>query len=130
MAPKTKTAKGKTVDGYVAGLSGWQVEVVSALRHIVKQAAPNAVESIKWAQPVYEANGPFAFVQAHKAHVNFGFWRGAQLNDPLGLLEGDGEKMRHVKITGAKDVKKKAFQQFVTEAVQLNQTLGDPTKAG
>jgi hypothetical protein len=41
----------------------------------------------------------FAYVGAFKAHVNVGFFRGAELPDPRGLLEGTGKLMRHVKLT-------------------------------
>ena len=119
----------KTVDEYVKGLEGWQAEAVSTLRKIMRKAAPKATESMKWAQPVYEENGPFCHITAFKSHVNFGFWRGADLPDPLGILEGSGGRMRHVKLTRVKDIKQKAFQDLVKAAVKLNRTLGDPTKS-
>ena len=56
----------KTVDGYIAQLNDNQAEIVSKVRGIVLDAAPEAVESIKWAQPVYETNGPFAYIKAFK----------------------------------------------------------------
>jgi hypothetical protein len=40
----------------------------------------------------------FACVNAFKAHVNVGFFRGAEIADPEGLLEGTSKFMRHVKI--------------------------------
>lgn len=40
----------------------------------------------------------FAYVDTFKAHVNIGFFFGAELADPKGLLEGTGKVMRHVKI--------------------------------
>ncbi len=40
----------------------------------------------------------FAYVNAFKAHVNVGFFRGAELPDPARLLEGTGKYMRHVKL--------------------------------
>src|SRR6516164_5343152 len=44
----------------------------------------------------------FAYVNAFKAHVNVGFFRGAEIADPEGLLEGTGKFMRHVKLTPAR----------------------------
>jgi len=41
---------------------------------------------------------PFAYVNVFKAHVNVGFYFGALLKDPAGLLEGAGKRMRHVKL--------------------------------
>ena len=40
----------------------------------------------------------FAYVNAFTAHVNVGFFRGAELADPAQLLEGTGKYMRHVKL--------------------------------
>jgi len=40
----------------------------------------------------------FAYVDAFTAHVNVGFFGGADLADPDGLLEGTGRFMRHVKL--------------------------------
>jgi hypothetical protein len=43
-------------------------------------------------------DAPFAYVNAFTAHVNVGFFHGASLSDPSGLLEGSGKYMRHVKV--------------------------------
>jgi hypothetical protein len=118
----------KTVDSYIAGLEDWQGEIVSSVRRILNGAAPNAEEAIKWAQPVYSSNGPFAYIKAFKSSVNFGFWRGVELKDPKGLLQGSGDKMRHVKLTTLDDIDAAAFSDFIDQAMQLNQTKGDPTK--
>ena len=40
----------------------------------------------------------FGYVNAFTAHVNVGFFLGAWLDDPVGLLEGTGKRMRHVKM--------------------------------
>ena len=40
----------------------------------------------------------FGYVNVFTAHVNVGFFRGAELTDPHGLLEGSGKFMRHVKL--------------------------------
>jgi hypothetical protein len=118
----------KTVDAYIAGLVGWKAEVATRLRQIVLEAAPDAEESIKWAQPVYESNGPFCYMKAFKNSVNFGFWRGVELEDPKGLLQGSGKKMRHVRLTSIDDVDDAEFAGFVRQAVQLNLAEGDPSK--
>jgi hypothetical protein len=40
----------------------------------------------------------FGYVNVFKAHVNVGFFRGAEIVDPNGILEGTGKFMRHVKL--------------------------------
>lgn len=41
----------------------------------------------------------FVYVNSFRSHVNVGFFYGAVLDDPAGLLEGSGKRMRHVKLT-------------------------------
>jgi hypothetical protein len=118
----------KTVDDYIAGLEEYKAKIVTGVRKIILQAAPGAKESIKWAQPVYESNGPFAYIKAFKNDVNFGFWRGIDIEDTKGLLKGSGSKMRHVKLTSLEDIKESEFADFIREAVELNKVKGDPTK--
>lgn len=43
-------------------------------------------------------DAPFGYVNAFKAHANVGFFHGAMLADPAGLLEGQGKRMRHVRL--------------------------------
>ncbi|MET0987651.1 MAG: DUF1801 domain-containing protein [Steroidobacteraceae bacterium] len=40
----------------------------------------------------------FGYVNSFKSHVNVGFFYGAMLEDPAGMLEGTGKRMRHVKL--------------------------------
>jgi hypothetical protein len=118
----------RTVESFVAGLPDWRGETISALRRLLREAVPDATESIKWGQPVYELHGPFAYINAFKSHVNFGFWRGAELTDPKSLLKGTGNRMRHVELRSPADIDAATLQALVRTAVELNRLKGDPTK--
>jgi hypothetical protein len=118
----------RTIEEYIEGLGDWRGEIVGAIDRLVRKAAPEADASIKWAQPVYEQGGPFAYVKAFGSSVNLGFWRGTELTDPDGRLEGTGDRMRHVKLRSPDDVDAKRFSAWVEEAVALNTKNGDPTK--
>jgi len=58
----------------------------------------------------------FAYVDAFTAHVNVGFFRGAGLRDPKGLLEGTGKFMRHVKLRPGGEVDATALVTLVNTA--------------
>lgn len=58
----------------------------------------------------------FAYVDAFRAHVNVGFFRGAVLPDPGGLLEGTGRFMRHVKLRPGRDVDAAALMKLIAVA--------------
>jgi hypothetical protein len=78
---------------------------------------------------VYEDDiGPFCFLRAHKNHVNIGFWWGSKMKDPKGLLEGEGVKMRHIKIYQNTKINSDAISDFIKQALTLNKELGDPSR--
>ena len=58
----------------------------------------------------------FAYVNAFKAHVNVGFFRGAEIADPEGLLEGTGKFMRHVKLNPEREVDSAALTKLIRTA--------------
>ena len=58
----------------------------------------------------------FGYVNAFTSHVNVGFFRGAQIDDPDGLLEGSGKFMRHVKLKLGQDVDEIALTKLIERA--------------
>jgi hypothetical protein len=61
-------------------------------------------------------DAPFAYVNSFKDHVNVGFFYGALLEDPAGLLEGSGKRMRHVKLNPGRPVNTAALGDLVDAA--------------
>ena len=58
----------------------------------------------------------FGYVNAFTAHVNVGFFRGAEIADPAGLLEGSGRFMRHVKLGPGGEVDTGALRRLIETA--------------
>ena len=58
----------------------------------------------------------FAYVNAFKAHVNVGFFRGAEIADPRKLLEGTGKFMRHVKLSLARGLDATGLSRLIATA--------------
>ena len=58
----------------------------------------------------------FCYVNAFDAHVNVGFFHGSDLDDPSGLLEGTGKRMRHVKLRWAQPVNEAALSALIEMA--------------
>ncbi|MCX7064229.1 MAG: DUF1801 domain-containing protein [Proteobacteria bacterium] len=66
----------------------------------------------------------FAYVNAFKAHVNVGFFRGAEIADPERLLVGTGKFMRHVKLRPEGDVNAAALMKLIKTAyIDMNGRL-------
>jgi hypothetical protein len=59
---------------------------------------------------------PFAYVNVYSRHVNVGFFQGAALPDPAGLLEGTGRFMRHVKLRPGRPTDAAALTRLIDAA--------------
>ncbi|MBI2826750.1 MAG: DUF1801 domain-containing protein [Planctomycetia bacterium] len=59
---------------------------------------------------------PFGYVNVFKAHVNVGFFFGAELKDTTGLLEGSGKRMRHVKLKPGRELDSSALIALIDAA--------------
>ena len=55
----------------------------------------------------------FGYVGAFKAHVNVGFFNGTSLDDPAGLLEGTGKRMRHAKVRWGEPIDEAALNALI-----------------
>ncbi len=58
----------------------------------------------------------FGYTDAFKTHVNVGFFHGATLDDPAGLLEGVGKRMRHVKLRWGEPIDTAALNALIAAA--------------
>lgn len=58
----------------------------------------------------------FAYVDAFTAHANIGFFHGATLDDPAGLLLGTGKRMRHVRLRWGHPVDAPAVEALIAAA--------------
>jgi len=61
-------------------------------------------------------DAPFAYVNVFTSHVNVGFFYGAYLPDPSGILEGTGKHMRHVKLRPGTEYNEKAISTLIVAA--------------
>jgi hypothetical protein len=72
-------------------------------------------------------DAPFGTVNAFKAHANVGFYYGAMLADPAGLLEGEGKRMRHVKLRPGREPNVAALADLIAVAYHdIRRRLAQP----
>jgi hypothetical protein len=58
----------------------------------------------------------FAYVNVFTSHVNVGFFQGASLPDPAGMLQGTGKYMRHVKLKSGTPTNPAALKRLIEAA--------------
>ena len=59
----------------------------------------------------------YAYIAVQSSHINLGFYHGASLADPTGLLEGAGKELRHVKIRDLPSAKSTAVASLLHQAI-------------
>jgi hypothetical protein len=111
--------------GMVEAKSPGLLEVALASRALVFDVFPKAVEVV-WADQGTAGfgTGPkkmteqFVWLAPFRKHLVFGFYLGAELPDPAGLLEGTGARMRHVKVRSLDDVARPELRALVAAGVE------------
>ena len=107
-------------------------EVFHALRSLVREVMPDAVEQLDLPDRVLAFGfGPPGGVRLrglavglipHAAHVNVQLADGAQLPDAAGIVEGTGKRIRHVKCRTLEDVARPALRTLLVEQASRRRT--------
>lgn len=106
-------------DLYLADQVPRNQRIIRALRRFVAKTAPNLEESVKWGNGCWlKGSAPVAYVYAAADYVQFGFVKGSALSDPRGLLEGQGQYVRHVKVRERADIDENAFGALLRQAIR------------
>ena len=99
--------------------------ISDALRKQIYTLHPEPVEIVWLRQRIASYGvGPkkmsehYAYIAIYSKHVNLGFYHGATLKDPDGLLEGSGKLLRHVKITHLSEARSDAVRNLLAEAIK------------
>src|SRR5438552_17818472 len=97
-------------------------ELACQLRTLVAAVMPDVVE-VPWPKMRMASYGVgpkksehFCYISAQKDNVNLGFYYGAELPDPEGLLQGPGKLLRHVKIREPTAIRSRALRQLLKVA--------------
>jgi hypothetical protein len=121
MAPTATSGLDPKVEAWLREQPKDLRDTCRAAAEALVEALPGAKVAIKWKVPTWVGNGNVVSVMAFTAHANLQFFRGAELPDPDGLLEGSGTGMRHVRLLHTKDLKRPAVKALVRAAWRLDQ---------
>lgn len=107
-----------SIDELLAPFGPKVVTLANAARRRMTTLVPHAVERLRpgWGLIGYSAPKYFTFIVAVKGGVRIGFEWGVRLDDPAGLLEGDGSQVRFVTITRASQLRARPLQELISAA--------------
>jgi hypothetical protein len=113
-------SKEKNVEAYVRSLAPAKKALVQKLRRIVKAQAPHLLEVMKWGNLCWVGKGNVCLVHVEDDHLDFGFFYGASIPDPGGILVGNGKFLRMVKVRTAADIRPRQLAGVIASAVSLD----------
>jgi hypothetical protein len=113
-----------TFESLVAGLEPHVEGIARLLRGLILDLHPDAVEVVRLGDNTASYGvGPkkmseaYSYIMPQKGYVNLGFYHGASLVDPEGLLEGTGKRLRHVKLRSVEETAQTALRQLIEKAL-------------
>lgn len=124
--PRERRARPETppdIERYILAQRPQYRLVLRLVRKLIKDTLPRVEEELKRGQPCYRTGREkVACLLVIEDHVNLGFVRGAELEDPKGLLEGAGNGVRHVRIRIPSDIKRREIATVLKHAAELAAT--------
>jgi len=93
-ATTKKSTRKKAKAATRTAATDWRAAAIDRVRTLIRQAAPDAVEEVKWRKPsnamkgvpVWSHNGIICTGETYKDKVKLTFAKGAALDDPAGLF--------------------------------------------
>lgn len=109
----------------LAGHSPVVRDVFGALRALTREVMPDATEQVDLPDRLLafgfgsaggvRIKGLAVALIPHTAHVNVQLADGADLDDPTGIVEGTGKRIRHVKCRSLDDAARPALRRLLEE---------------
>jgi hypothetical protein len=120
---------------YLAVYDPHVADLTLALREVVLEEAPDAMESIVKGYAVaigFSFTGKplkdgFCHIVTYSSYVNLGFNPGALLPDPNHVLAGKGKMIRHITIRDQKELERQFVRKYLQAAIE--QVGGPPVAA-
>jgi hypothetical protein len=122
----------RAIGTWMRAHAGELVEIAQKWFEVMRECGDDVRELLHDGHPTACVDDAgFAYANVFKAHVNVGFFRGADLADPGRLLEGSGRFMRHVKLRPGLQVNDAALRALIRAAyVDMKQRVEGEKAAG
>ena len=107
------------IDAWLKGHAGELGDIAREWFEVMRECGDEVREHLHDGCPVAcLGDAPFGYVNVFTSHVNVGFFHGASLPDPAGLLHGSGKFMRHVKLRPGTATNDAALSRLIDRAYE------------
>ena len=116
----------------ISGVPAELRPICNALRVIVTDLDREYVEVVWKNQRIASYGvGPkkmsehYVYIAPQTKHVNLGFYHGISANDPSGLLEGTGKRLRHIKFRSLDETKNPQIEKLIADAIAARRSVAN-----
>lgn len=115
---RTLVKSAALVEAWFDMLAPAQRALARELQAAVLAAAPQLTRTVKWGNLLFMHHGANAIaIAVHRGHVNLQFFDGAALAERFPLLEGTGDRVRHLRCRYGEPVDPDLLRRLVQAAV-------------
>lgn len=116
------------VSEYVRNVPAKLRPTLQAARKTIKAIAPSAKETAWRVWPIRYRLGDLYVVAVgnYPRWISIFLFRGGELDDPDGVLEGTGKLMRHIKLRDPKDASRPAVKRMLRRAFRAKTSRRPP----
>ena len=110
-----------THEDYISNCSAEVAPLMETLRGFIHETLPGVTEGFQYGVPVFRnAHGvPVIYLFGSMKHVNFGFLKSAELDDPNGILTGSGAPSKHIRILPGEPIDEATLTEFVGQCAGI-----------
>jgi hypothetical protein len=101
-------------------IRGALAKVRAALPHCIEFVYDNHYALVVGFGPTEKPSEALFSIAAYPNHVSLCFLHGAALQDPHGMLQGGGKRVRHIKLESAKVLDHQAVRQFIAQSLAMS----------
>jgi len=101
----------KQVNNYIEKQKSPQREILQEVRKIFAETLPDAQEKIMWGVITFE-DGKF-YIAAMRNRVHIGFAVTGLSDEEIGLFEGNGKTMRHIKVPTIESINRESLVKLI-----------------
>ncbi len=113
-----------TFDDVRALADGDVRDLLVQVRDLIIGLHPDTVEvprpgerSVAYGHGPKKMSDAYVYLMPHARHLNLGFYHGADVPDPEGLLEGSGKALRHVKLSSREHADSPPVRRLIEAAI-------------
>ena len=110
------------IDSYIKELTDWRGKLLTRLRKLILETAPELSEEWKWDTPVWAYKGNVVACGVFKDHVRLNFFKGASLKDLKKLFNAglEAKTSRGIDFTEDSKIDGVSLKDLIREAVALH----------